>query len=92
MALGIDAAAHEGALAAGSSVLPTVAVIGTGVDRVYPRAHKQLAHRLAQQGLVISEFPLGTPPIASDFPNATASFQASRVARWWSRRHWPQDR
>ena len=68
MALGIDAAAHEGALAAASSVLPTVAVIGTGVDRVYPRAHKQLAHRLAQQGLVISEFPLGTPPIASNFP------------------------
>lgn len=68
MALGIDAAAHEGALAAGSSALPTVAVIGTGVDRVYPRAHKQLAHRLAQQGLVISEFPLGTPPIASNFP------------------------
>jgi DNA processing protein len=68
MALGIDAAAHEGALAAGGSVLPTVAVIGTGVDRVYPRAHKQLAHRLAQQGLVISEFPLSTPPIASNFP------------------------
>ena len=68
MALGIDAAAHEGALTACSSVLPTVAVIGTGVDRVYPRAHKQLAHRLAQQGLVISEFPLGTPPIASNFP------------------------
>ncbi|MFZ7318671.1 DNA-processing protein DprA [Comamonas jiangduensis] len=68
MALGIDAAAHEGALAAASSVLPTVAVIGTGVDRVYPRAHKQLAYRLAQQGLVISEFSLGTPPIASNFP------------------------
>jgi DNA processing protein len=68
MALGIDAAAHEGALTACSSVLPTVAVIGTGVDRVYPRAHKQLAHLLAQQGLVISEFPLGTPPIASNFP------------------------
>lgn len=68
MALGIDAAAHEGALAAGSTALPTVAVIGTGVDRVYPRSHKQLAHRLAQHGLVISEFPLGTPPIASNFP------------------------
>ena len=68
MALGIDAAAHEGALAAGSPGLPTVAVIGTGVDRVYPRSHKQLAHRLAQQGVVISEFPLGTPPIASNFP------------------------
>jgi len=68
MALGIDAAAHAGALAAGSSSLPSVAVVGTGVDRVYPRQHKQLAHQLAQQGLVISEFPLGTPPISSNFP------------------------
>lgn len=68
MALGIDAAAHEGALAASHQPLPTVAVIGTGVDRVYPRQHKQLAHRLAQHGLVISEFPLGTTPIASNFP------------------------
>lgn len=68
MALGVDARAHEGALAAGCSTLPTVAVVGTGVDRVYPRQHKQLAHRLAHGGLLISEFPLGTPPIASNFP------------------------
>lgn len=68
LALGIDGAAHEGALAANHPALPTVAVIGTGVDRVYPRSHKQLAHRIAQQGLVISEFPLGTPPIPSNFP------------------------
>ncbi|MEG0412411.1 MAG: DNA-processing protein DprA [Comamonas sp.] len=68
MALGIDAAAHEGAMAASSPSLPTIAVVGTGVDRVYPRQHKQLAHQLAHCGLVISEFPLGTPPIASNFP------------------------
>lgn len=70
MALGIDAAAHEGALEAAHAHegLLTVAVIGTGVDRVYPRQHKALAHQIAQRGLVLSEFPLGTPPIASNFP------------------------
>ena len=68
MALGIDAAAHEGALSVEPHTLPSIAVIGTGLDRVYPRQHKQLAHRMAQRGLVISEFPLGTPPIASNFP------------------------
>lgn len=68
MALGVDASAHEGALNAQGTTHPTVAVVGTGVDRVYPRQHKQLAHRLAHAGLVISEFPLGTPPISSNFP------------------------
>lgn len=68
MALGIDAAAHAGALSAPGPGMPSVAVVGTGLDRVYPRQHKQLAHQLAQRGLVISEFPLGTPPIASNFP------------------------
>ena len=70
MALGVDARAHEGALAASTPVTtcPTVAVVGTGLDRVYPRQHQQLAHRVAQQGVVLSEFPLGTPPIASNFP------------------------
>ena len=48
--------------------LPTVAVIGTGIDRIYPRQHQQLAHQIARQGLILSEFPLGTPPIASNFP------------------------
>lgn len=68
MALGIDAAAHAGALAVPHAIHPTVAVVGTGIDRVYPRRHQALAHQLAQHGLVISEFPLGTPPIASNFP------------------------
>ncbi len=68
MALGIDAAAHAGALAADTTEVPTIAVVGTGVDRVYPRQHKQLAHQIAAHGLMLSEFPLGTPPIASNFP------------------------
>lgn len=68
MALGIDAAAHQGALTATDAPLPTVAVMGTGIDRIYPRQHQQLAHQIARQGLILSEFPLGTPPIASNFP------------------------
>jgi DNA processing protein len=68
MALGVDASAHEGALAVAGAGHPTIAVVGTGLDRVYPRQHKALAHRLAHTGLVLSEFPLGTPPIASNFP------------------------
>lgn len=68
MALGVDAAAHAGALASSHGAIATVAVVGTGLDRVYPRQHKQLAHQIAHQGLVISEFPLGTPPISANFP------------------------
>ena len=65
MAHGIDAAAHLGGLqGAGSSV----AVIGTGLDKVYPAANRELAHRLAHEGTIISEFPLGTPPLAANFP------------------------
>ncbi|MFO1219091.1 MAG: DNA-processing protein DprA [Burkholderiaceae bacterium] len=65
MALGIDGAAHMGALASGAG---TIAVIGTGADRIYPRRHRDLAHRIAESGLIVSEFPLGTPPLAPNFP------------------------
>ena len=70
LALGIDGAAHEGALKVSPAQLPgaTVAVVGTGLDRVYPRAHRDLAHRIAEQGVLISEYPLGTPPLNANFP------------------------
>ncbi|MDP2817337.1 MAG: DNA-processing protein DprA [Polaromonas sp.] len=65
LALGVDGAAHDGALLGGGT---TIAVVGTGVDRVYPKKHRDLAHRIAQGGLIISEFPLGTPPLTANFP------------------------
>lgn len=65
LALGVDGAAHDGALLGGGT---TVAVVGTGLDRVYPKQHLALAHRIAQHGLIISEFPLGTPPLTANFP------------------------
>ena len=69
LALGVDAAAHEGALdAAAAGRLATIAVVGTGLDRVYPRQHLELAHRVAQHGLLVSEYPLGTPPLPPNFP------------------------
>ncbi len=65
MAAGIDAAAHRGGLNAASSSL---AVVGTGLDSVYPARNHGLAHELAKNGALISEFPLGTPALAPNFP------------------------
>ena len=68
MALGVDAAAHRGALDILESSLPTIAVVGTGLDRVYPAQHAALARAIAQRGLVLSEYPLGTAPLPAHFP------------------------
>lgn len=65
LALGIDAAAHRGGLAGASSSL---AVVGTGLDIVYPARNRDLAHQLAAQGALVSEFPLGTPALPGNFP------------------------
>jgi DNA processing protein len=65
LALGIDGAAHEGALMGPAS---TIAAVGTGLDRVYPRRHLALARRISREGLVLSEYPLGMPPLAPNFP------------------------
>jgi DNA processing protein len=70
LALGVDTAAHQGALKGGHANCPlhTVAVVGTGLDRVYPYQNHALALKIAAHGLLISEYPLNTPPITSNFP------------------------
>jgi DNA processing protein len=65
LAQGIDAAAHRGALAAGA---PTVAILGHGIDRVYPASNRELARDIARHGALVSEFPLGTAPNRALFP------------------------
>jgi len=65
LALGIDTCCHQGALANNQ---PTIAVTGTGLDRIYPARNRKLAHQIAEQGLIVSEFPLGTPPLPGNFP------------------------
>jgi DNA processing protein len=65
LATGIDAAAHRGGLAGAAS---TIAIVGTGIDVVYPRRNAQLASEIARRGLLLSEFALGTPPAAQNFP------------------------
>jgi DNA processing protein len=72
MALGIDRAAHLGALSASpasdAAAGSTIAVIGTGADRIYPARNRELARRIAVDGVIISEFPLDTPALAGNFP------------------------
>ncbi|BBP44261.1 DNA-processing protein DprA [Thiosulfativibrio zosterae] len=65
LASGIDAAAHQGGLLGQGS---TVAVVGTGLDRVYPASNRQLARQIAEQGVLVSEYPLGAGPLAHHFP------------------------
>jgi DNA processing protein len=65
LALGIDAAAHRGGLEEAGS---TIAVLGTGADILYPQRNRALGERIAREGLIVSEFPLGTPPHGGNFP------------------------
>src|SRR6185369_9176379 len=65
LALGIDGAAHDGALDGAGS---TIAVVGTGLDIVYPKRHLKLAHRIVERGLIVSEYTIGTPSLAEHFP------------------------
>jgi DNA processing protein len=65
MAVGVDSQAHIGALEAGGK---TIAVCGTGLDRIYPARHKNLAYQIANQGALVSEFAIGTKPLAQNFP------------------------
>jgi DNA processing protein len=65
LALGIDSAAHRGALATGGK---SVAVMATGIDRVYPQRHQALAAQLEQAGCLVTEFLPGTPPLRHNFP------------------------
>jgi DNA processing protein len=74
MALGVDGAAHHGALdgaaqlAGAGAQIATIAVVGTGLDRIYPKQHAVLARNIAANGLLLSEYPLGTPPLSAHFP------------------------
>lgn len=76
LARGVDSAAHRGALSAGR----TVAVFGSGLDQVYPRAHSDLAQRISQKGALVSEFAPGTPPRRPHFPQRNRVIAALSVA------------
>ncbi|MCL4162495.1 UNVERIFIED_CONTAM: hypothetical protein GTU68_048041, partial [Idotea baltica] len=65
LALGVDGASHQGAIDGNG---PTIAVIATGIDRVYPAKHRELAHKIVEQGAIVSEFPIGTHPDSRHFP------------------------
>ena len=76
LAVGIDAAAHRGALASPAS---TVAVTGTGPDRVYPAGNRELAHEIAQRGCIVTPFAPGTPPLKGNFPRRNRIIAASSL-------------
>ena len=76
LAQGIDTAAHQGALDAGAK---TVAFLGHGIDRVYPAENRELAHRIAEEGVLCSEYPLGSPPRREHFPQRNTP--SSRLAK-----------
>jgi len=78
LALGVDTAAHQGALAAGS----TIAILGTGIDAVYPPQNKPLAHSIAENGVLLTEFPLQTPPKPEIFQGETG------LSRRWQKPFW----
>jgi DNA processing protein len=65
LARGVDAASHSAALEAGGT---TIAILGTGIDLVYPRGHKRLFRTIEERGLILTEFPPGTPPLPANFP------------------------
>lgn len=77
MASGIDTAAHQGALKGKGS---TVAIWGTGIDRIYPTSNQKLAYEIAEKGVIVSEFPLGTRPIAGNFPRRNRLIAAQAMA------------
>ena len=78
LARGVDGEAHRGALEAGG---PTVAVLGCGIDRDYPAAHAELARRICERGLVVSEYAPGSSPRRGASPRGTASSPASPPPR-----------
>lgn len=77
MALGIDKHAHQGAL---KSTGNTIAVIGTGIDRIYPSRNKELAYQIAEKGLIVSEFPIGAAPSSENFPRRNRVISGLSVA------------
>ncbi len=77
MALGIDSQAHQGALQANGD---TIAVIGTGIDRIYPSRNRKLAHDIADQGLMVSDLPLGMPPNRDNFPRRNRIISGLSIA------------
>ena len=77
LALGIDAAAHRGALSVNGA---TIAVTATGIDRIYPRQHRRLASSIVEQGLMVTEFPLGSSARPASFPQRNRIISGLSIA------------